>query len=189
MLWSGNQRTLSYIDVTLSISSTMHGSLTQRGLTNNSPWYSFRMQNTLSLPPILTYEVHNKGGNYPTVFTAFTLPRELSSYVYITIWIFPVHTVCFLLRHQLFPHLRPCTSSKVVFISYSWLISILYSFGDSGWLRRKHRTHSELLIDNETFSGFLKGFHSALLDLRLQKGKAVFFNHLAMLREKPPWIP
>ncbi|XP_058592178.1 uncharacterized protein LOC131515496 [Neofelis nebulosa] len=57
-----------------------------------------------------------------------------------------------------------------------------------GWLRRKHRAHSELLIDNETFSGFLKGFHSALLDLRLQKGKAVFFYHLAMLREKPPWI-
>lgn len=41
---------------------------------------------------------------------------------------------------------------------------------------------------NETFSGFLKDSHLALLDLRLQKGKAVFFNHVALLREKAPWI-
>lgn len=81
MLWSENERTLSYIDVMLSISPTMHGSPAQRGLGNNRPWYSFRMENTRSLTPILTYEVHNTGSNCPTIFTGFTLPRELSLYM------------------------------------------------------------------------------------------------------------
>ena len=69
------------IDVMLSISPTMHGSPAQRGLGNNRPWYSFRMKNSLSLTPILTHEVHNKGSNCPTIFTGFTLPRELSLYL------------------------------------------------------------------------------------------------------------
>lgn len=65
--------------------------------------------------------------------------------------------LAFPLGHKLFPHLRPCTSSKAVFTPYSWPVNVLGPFfPGNGRLRVRYVTHAELLTCKETFWSFWK---------------------------------